>query len=72
MEAQLRQVHDPVRSDEREMVVFRKINTTKKGGRVGFESTDFDFLLNKNVTNSLDHASTFTCKWLSIVAYIFK
>ena len=27
-------------------LLFRKINSTKRGGRVGSELTDFDFLLN--------------------------
>ena len=45
MDAQVRPKHDPVGSAKREMLLFRKINPTKRGGWVGSESTDFDFLL---------------------------
>ena len=43
MDAQLRPEHGPVRSAKREMIVVQKSQPTKRTGRVGFESTDFDF-----------------------------
>ena len=46
MDAQLRPEHGLVRIAKREMIVVQKSQPTKRTGRVGFESTDFDFLLN--------------------------
>ena len=58
-------------------LVFRKINPTKRGGRVGSESTEFDFLLHNlasrasfpflqpTATNEeacVDRARIFLCK----------